>query len=85
VPQAVEVLRRQQGLSFGAHLGNQILAYEWRWHAEFIFASIIVKAHLLQLVGVCHAIPAEIVTPVAGSQFVVRSRNWVTESLKLIV
>jgi hypothetical protein len=85
VAHAVEVLRRQQCLGVASHLGNQILAHEWRWHAEFIFTPIIVKAHLFQLVGVCHAIPAEIVTPVAGSQFVVRSRNWVTESLKLIV
>src|SRR5260370_40272551 len=41
-------------------------------------------AHLFQLGGVCGAIPAEIVASVAGTQFVVRARNWVAESLKLI-
>jgi hypothetical protein len=71
VPQAVEVLRWQERLSFGAHLCNQILAHEWRWHAEFIFTSIVVKAHLFQLGGVCNAIPTKIVAPMAGAQFVV--------------
>src|SRR6266481_8753975 len=45
---------------------------------------MIVHAHLFQLGGVCDAIPAEIVASVAGTQFVVRARNWVAESLKLI-
>ena len=65
VPQTVEILRRQQALGFGAHLRNQILAHERRRHAEFVFVAVIVDAHLFQLGGVCHAIPAEIVASVA--------------------
>ena len=50
----------------------------------FVFAAVIVQAHLFQLRRVCDAIPAEIVAPVAGAQFVVRTRNRVAEGLKLI-
>jgi hypothetical protein len=67
VMQAVEVLRRQQSLGLGAHLGNQILPHEGRRHAEFVFMTVIVYAHLFQICGVRHAIPAEIVAPVAGA------------------
>ncbi len=84
MPQTVEVLRRQQSFSFGTHLRNQILADEWRGHAKLVFAAVVVLTHLLQLGGVCHTIPTPIVTPVAGTQFVVCSRNWIAERLKLI-
>src|SRR5215831_20921982 len=45
---------------------------------------LIVQAHLFQLRSVCNAIPAEIVAPVPGAQFVVNTRNRVAEGLKLI-
>jgi hypothetical protein len=42
-----------------------------RRYSEFIFVAVIVDAHLLQLDGVCHPIPGEIVASVANPQFVV--------------
>jgi hypothetical protein len=84
VLKTVEVLRRQQAFRIGAHLRNQIPAHERRRHAEFVFTAVIIQAHLFQLRSVCDAIPAEIVAPVAGVQFVVRTRNRVAEGLKLI-
>jgi hypothetical protein len=82
--QTIEVLRRQQNLGLSAHLCNQILAHEgWR-HAEFIFAAILVRAHVFQLDCVGNAIPGEIVAPLADAQFVVNARNGIAQGLKLV-
>src|SRR5262249_15742829 len=82
--QTVEVLRRQESLGFGTHLLNQFLAHEWRRHAELKFAAVIVHAHAFQLGSVRYAIPTKIVTPMAGAQLVVCSRNRVAKGLKPI-
>jgi hypothetical protein len=71
--QTIEVLGRQQGLGFGTHLRNQILAHKWRRHAELVFAAVIVNAHLFQRLSVRYAIPTKIIAPVAAAQFVVHS------------
>src|SRR5262249_23479214 len=72
-PQTIEVPEPQKTRAFRTQLLNEILAHEWWRHAEFVFAALIVYAHLFQLVGVCYAIPGPIVSPVARAQFVIRA------------
>jgi len=85
MPQTVDVLRRQQNLSFGTHLCNQILADKWRRHAELIFVTVVVLTHLFQLASIGYAMPSPIVATMARTQFVVHPRNRVAEGLKLVV
>src|SRR5215470_5768255 len=69
--EAVEVLWRQHGFHLSTHLRNQVFADERRWYRELVLLTMFVYAHILQFLGRCHAVPAEIVTPVAGPQLII--------------
>jgi hypothetical protein len=84
VIEAIDELRRQEGLCFRPHLRNKVPADKGRWHGKFMLPAGIVYAHLLEFLCVCHPIPREVVATMARLQLVVRSGDRVAQNLQLL-